>query len=318
MAAARESARLARQTETLAGVGIALVLVVGASRVRAGIISPGELLIAVSYTRMIYKPIRKLSAEGAKLAKATACGMRVMELLDEATEVPNDGIVVGRLDADIRFDGVSHRYHDGRDPVEDTTLDFAAGEVTAIVGENGAGKSTLLTLLLRLQRPTAGRITIGGIDIASMELASYRSQIAYVPQELALFGGTIRENIAFAARDATDDEILRAAADALLLPVLERLPNGLDTVLDEDGASLSGGQARRLMLARAALRDASILLLDEPLTGLDPEARDTVAQAISRIADGRTTLVVHHGDLCHLQPDAVVELRPVIRQLTSP
>ena len=151
-----------------------------------------------------------------------------------------------------------------------------------------------------------------------MELASYRSQIAYVPQELALFGGTIRENIAFAARDATDDEILRAAADALLLPVLERLPNGLDTVLDEDGASLSGGQARRLMLARAALRDASILLLDEPLAGLDPEARDTVAQAISRIADGRTTLVVHHGDLCHLQPDAVVELRPVIRQLTSP
>jgi len=182
-------------------------------------------------------------------------------------------------------------------------------KVTAIVGENGTGKSTLLSLLLRLHTPTAGTIKIGGEPVQELQLESYRDQIAYVPQELALFGGTIRENIAFGRPEATDEEIKAAADAALLTPVLDRLPEGLDTVLDEDGSSLSGGQARRVMLARAAVRNSSILVLDEPLTGLDPEARDTVARAIKNIASGRTTLVIHHGSLDELAPDACLELQ---------
>lgn len=310
MAAAKHAARMARVTEILTGAGVALVLVLGAMRTRAGILTPGELVLAISYTKMLYKPIRKLTTEGARIAKATACALRVMELLDTPAEDAGRGTPVTELTGDIEFRGVSHRYHDGRPSLQNFGVTIPAGAVVAVVGENGTGKSTLLSLLLRLQPPTSGVIRIGGADIDSLQLSTYRDQIAYVPQELALFGGTIRENIAFGRPGASDADIERAAADALLTPVLKRLPDGLDTALDENGSSLSGGQARRVMLARAALRNASILLLDEPLTGLDPDARDTVAKAITNIAGGRTTLIVHHGDLAQLRPDARIELPP--------
>ena len=170
-------------------------------------------------------------------------------------------------------------------------------------------------MLLRLQRPTSGDILIGGASIADYQLGGYRDQIAYVPQQLTLFSGTIRDNIAFGNSDASGTDILAAAEAALLLPVIARLPDGLDTRLDEDGASLSGGEARRVMLARAAVRRASVLLLDEPLVGLDPAARTLVIAAIRNIAHERTTLVVHHGDLDELQPDAHLDLdaRPLPR-----
>ena len=310
MAAARHAARMARLTEILTGAGVALVLTIGALRTRSGLLTPGQLILAISYTRMVYKPVRKLTGEGAKVAKATACALRVMALLDQATEDPTAGTPVGPLDGDIDFLQVSHTYPDGRSSLQSLSARFPSGSLVAVTGENGTGKSTLLSLLLRLYRPSEGEVRIGGIDISTMQLASYRDQIAYVPQELALFGGTIRENIAFGRPDATDTDILLAAEAALLGPVLDTLPEGIDTVLDEAGASLSGGQARRLMLARAALRKASVLLLDEPLTGLDPEARAIVARAISNIAAGRTTLVVHHGALTELAPDFQLKLDP--------
>ena len=263
---------------------------------------------------MIYKPIRKLTGEGARVAKATACAVRVMEVLDLPTEDPSRGTPITDLSGDIEFIDVGHTYPDGRTSLEDLTVRIPAGSLVAIVGENGTGKSTLLSILLRLHQPGRGEVHIAGVPINSMQLASYREQIAYVPQELALFGGSIRENITFGKPDATDEEIAAAAEAALFDDVLNRLPDGLDTVLDELGSSLSGGQARRLMLARAALRDASILLLDEPLAGLDPDARSTVANAISNIAAGRTTLVVHHGDLRELGPDWQIELTPATTQ----
>ncbi len=311
MAAARHAARMARLTEVLTGAGVALVLLVGARRTQAGVISPGQLVLVVSYTRTIYKPLRKLTGEGARIAKATACAGRVMDLLDRPVERPDTGLPVPELDGAIEFDDVTHVYPDGRRSLERVSLRVEAGAVVAVTGENGAGKSTMLSLLLRLRRPTTGTIRIGGADIADYRVADYRNRIAYVPQDLALFGGTIRENIAFGKPDATEDEIVSAADAALLTPVLDQLPDGLDTVLDENGSSLSGGQARRLMLARGAVRDASILLLDEPLSGLDPEARSVVARAIVNIAAGRTTLIVHHGDLTDLAPDQVVILRPL-------
>lgn len=308
MAAARHSARMVRLTEILTGGGVGLVLVLGAMRVRAGLITPGELVLVVTYTGTIYKPIRKLSGEGARIAKATACALRVLDLLERPTEDADSGRPVERLAGDIEFAGVSHSYHDGRRSLHHFDAHVRGGALTAITGENGTGKSTLLSLLLRLHRPDAGEIRIGGVPIEQFRLGDYRRQIAYVPQELALFGGTIRENIAFGRPSATEADILGAAAAALLTPVLERLPAGIDTVLDEDGSSLSGGQARRVMLARAAVRDAGVLVLDEPLSGLDPQARDTVARAITNIARGRTTLVIHHGTLDELGPDACLHL----------
>lgn len=310
MASAKHAAKMARLTEILTGAGVALVLVLGAMRTRAGILTPGQLVLALSYTRMMYKPIRKLTGEGARIAKATACAVRVMELLDKPPENPTVGLPVTSLVGDIDFHGVSHTYPDGRTSLVNFSGSIPSGSLVAVVGENGTGKSTLLTLLLRLHRPGQGEIRIGGVPVVEMQLGSYRDQIAYVPQELALFGGTIRENIAFGRPEASDQDIEAASEAALLTPVIDSLPDGLDTVLDEDGSSLSGGQARRLMLARAALRDASIVLLDEPLAGLDPEARDTVARAITNISDARTTLVVHHGDLQQLAPDYRIVLEP--------
>lgn len=320
MAAARHAARMTRMTEILTGVGVALVLVFGAVRVRAGLLSTGELVLVVSYARMLYKPVRKLTAEGARIAKAVACANRVIDLLDQPAEDAEAGTPVGRLAGRIDICRVGHVYPDGRRSLAGLDASVPAGSLVAITGENGTGKSTLLSLLLRLHRPSEGAVLIDDTDISSLQLASYREQIAYVPQELALFGGTIRENVLFAGPDATDAEILAAADAALFTPVLERLPDGLDTDLDEAGASLSGGQARRLMLTRAALRDASILLLDEPLAGLDPDARELVARAITNIAAGRTTLVVHHGELDELGPDMELRLerndsgsRPMLR-----
>ena len=307
MAATRHAARMSRTTEILTGTGVALVLVVGAIRVRNGMLSPGELVLVISYTRMMYKPVRKLSAEGARLAKAVACANRVIDLLDRPVEVADEGRKVRAMRGHIDIRGLGHVYSDGRRSLTGLDAMLPAGSLVAVTGENGTGKSTLLSLLLRLYTPSEGAIYVDGVDIRELRLGEYRDQIAYVPQELALFGGTIRDNILFARPDATDEEILAAADLALFTPVLARLPDGLDTELDEAGASLSGGQARRLMLTRAALRNASILLLDEPLAGLDPNARTLVARAISNIADGRTTVVVHHGDLTDLGPD--IELR---------
>ena len=311
MAAVRHAAGMSRTTEVLTGTGVAFVLVLGAVKVRSGMLTPGELVLVISYTRMLYKPVRKLTAEGARLAKAVACANRVIDLLDRPVEHAEHGRKVRPLRGRIDIRGLGHVYGDGRRSLASLDATVPAGSLVAVTGENGTGKSTLLSLLLRLYTPTEGAILVDGVDIAELRLGDYRKQIAYVPQELALFGGTIRDNIIFARPDATDDEI-RAAADlALFTPVLDRLPHGLDTELDEAGASLSGGQARRLMLTRAALRDASILLLDEPLAGLDPDARTLVARAISNIADGRTTFVVHHGDLTDLDPDTELRLEQV-------
>lgn len=318
MAAAKHAARMARLTEILTGAGVALVLVLGAKRARDGAITPGQLVLAISYTRMIYKPIRKLTAEGIRIAKATACATRVMDLLDKPSEDPHVGTPVDRLTGDIELLNVAHTYPDGRASLGGLSVRIPSGSLVAVVGENGSGKSTLLSLLLRLYQPDRGEIRIGGESISNFQLRSYRDQIAYVPQDLVLFGGTIRSNITLGRPDATDDEIRAASDAALFTPVLDRFPDGLETILDEDGSSLSGGQARRLMLARAGLRDASILLLDEPLSGLDPEARETVARAIANIAGGRTTLVVHHGDLSELRPDYKLDLSTIHRRQPQP
>ncbi|MEP1123162.1 MAG: ABC transporter ATP-binding protein [Ilumatobacter sp.] len=318
MAAARHAARMGRLTEILTGAGVAAVLVLGAMRVRDGFITPGQLVLAISYTRMIYKPIRKLTDEAARLAKATACALRVLDLLEQPAEDQHRGEPCTTLDGDIEFDDIGHRYHDGRVSLTGFSATIRAGSLTAVTGENGTGKSTLIELLLRLQRPTDGTIRIAGRSIDEYELNGYREQISFVPQQLTLFSGTIRDNIAFGNPDASGSDILAAAEAALLLPVVERLPDGIDTRLDEDGASLSGGEARRVMLARAAVRRASILLLDEPLVGLDPDARSLVVAAIRNIGVSRTTLIVHHGDLDELEPDDHLDLDARLRPAPTP
>jgi len=297
MAATRHAAELSRTTEVLTGLGVGLVLAFGSLRVRGGFLTPGELLVSMSYTRLMYKPIRKLTAEAARLAKATACSLRVLDILEIPIESATVGDPAPPFAGAIRLTDVHHFYPDGRRSLNGLSVSIPSGALVAVAGDNGSGKSTLIALLLRLYRPSTGEISIDGIAIESLRLDTYRAQIAYVPQELSLFSGTIRENIAFGRPDATDAEIEAAAEMAVFDQVVATLPDRYETVLEEAGRSLSGGQARRLMLARAALRDAPIVLLDEPLAGLDPEARVAVINAIQNLARGRTMLVVSHDDV---------------------
>ena len=207
------------------------------------------------------------------------------------------------------FEGVTLGYP-GRPEAALAGVDLvlAAGRRTAVVGASGAGKSTLAGLLLRFLEPDAGRITVGGLDLATMDPAAWRSRIAYVPQSPHLFHGTVAENIRLARPDATDEQVIRAARDADAHAFIDDLPDGYATAIGEDGVRLSGGQRQRIAIARAFLRDADLVVLDEPTAHLDPDAEAAVAAAIDRLAMGRTVVVITHRDSLVAGADAVIEL----------
>jgi ATP-binding cassette subfamily B protein len=306
--AARIAAHMDRTTEILTGMGLAMVLFVGATWVLGGRLSAGSLLVFVSYTRLLYKPVRKASGQGARLSRAVASAERLTELLRVTPEDFAGGRPAPVFHGDLSIRDVSYVHAGGVEALRGASLDLGAGELAVVRGPNGSGKSTLLTVLLRLIRPDEGQVLIDGEPVEEFQLQSYRRRFAYVPQDLLLFGATVRENVLYGRPDASEADVEEASRAALLHEVAMRLPDGYETALGEGGATLSGGEARRLMLARAALREAPILLLDEPLAGLDPDARAIVARAIRRIAAGRTTLVVSHGPSTEIDPDAVFQM----------
>ena len=306
--AARLSGRMSLLTEALTGIGTALVLLVGAQQVRSGRLTPGDLYVVIVYTRTLYKPLRKVSAEGGRLSKAAACAGRIVDLLEVPAEPIGTGRRAPRFTGSLVLLNVYYTYPGGHIGLAGLSLSIPPGSLVVVAGPNGAGKSTLVSTLLRLIEPDRGAVLVSGQPAAAFELESYRRRFAYVPQDLLLFGATITENVLYGRPDATDAEVRSASRLALLDDIAASLPDGYDTVLGENGATLSGGEARRLMLARAAVRDAPIVLLDEPLAGIDPDARAQVARAIRRIAAGRTTLVVSHGPVEEVDPDIVVIL----------
>jgi ATP-binding cassette subfamily B protein len=308
MKAARIAAHMDRATEVLTGLGLAMVLFVGAGWVLTGRLSAGSLLVFLSYTRSLYKPVRKASGQGARLSRAVACAGRLMEVLRVAPEDFTGGRPAPAFHGHVELRDVRYVHPGGVEALRGASLALPAGDLAVVRGPNGSGKSTLLLMLLRLIHPDAGEVILDGELVDEFQLQSYRGRFAYVPQDIQLFGATVRENILYGRPDANPEEVEEAARVALLHEVVERLPDGYDTTLGEAGATLSGGEGRRLMLARAALRDASILLLDEPLTGLDQRARAVVAQAIRGIAAGRTTIMVSHGPAAEVGPDLIVHM----------
>jgi ATP-binding cassette subfamily B protein len=307
--AARISADMDRKTEILTGVGLALVLFVGAHWVLAGRLSAGTLLVFLSYTRSMYKPVRKASGQGARLSKAVASAGRLIEVLRIPPEDSEAGRAAPRFRGDLALRDVRYVHPGGLEALRGVSLDVRGGELAVLQGPNGSGKTTLASVLLRLMSPDDGEVLIDGEPVDVFQLQSYRGRFAYVPQDIQLFGATVRENILYGRPDGSPEEVEVASRAALFHEVAQRLPDGYDTALGEGGATLSGGEARRLMLARAALRQARILLLDEPLAGLDPQARAIVSSAIRRIASGRTTIVISHGPALEVDPDVVFHLR---------
>lgn len=280
----------------LTGVGsMALVLGLGSVRVLEGRMRLGELLVFIAYLGSLYKPVKALSKLSLTISRGMAASERVLDVLRTKPGIVDrpGARVATRLRGDIELRSVRFSY--GREPVLDgLCLTIPAGETVALVGPTGAGKSTIAALVSRLVEPQAGRILVDGVDIADYTVASLRAQVSVVQQDCVLLAGSIRDNIACGKPGATFAEVERAARLALVDEFSARLPDGLDTVVGERGANLSGGQRQRIAIARAILRDASILILDEPTSALDAASEGLIVEALENLPQGRTTLVIAH------------------------
>ncbi len=296
--AKRLAAGLERRVDVLVGIGTALVLWFGALQVRRGTLTPGELVVFLLYLKTAFKPMRDVAKYTGRLARAAASGERVVDLLDTELDVRDapHARPAPALRGHVRLEGVTLAYEaDAAPALRDVDLDVPAGAQVALVGPSGAGKSSLAALLPRLYDPSAGRVLIDGYDLRDLTLESLRRQIAVVLQDGVLFGATVRENIAWGAPDREDVDVEGAARLANAHDFIAALPDGYDTVLGERGATLSGGQRQRIAIARAAVRDAPIVILDEPTTGLDEANEQAVGDALRRLCAGRTTFLIAHA-----------------------
>jgi ATP-binding cassette subfamily B protein len=290
------AAGLERSVDVLIAVATALVLGYGAVLVQRGSLSPGDLLVFLAYLKYAFRPMQDFAKYSARIAKATAAGERVLDVLERVPDVRD---LPGARPAPafrgaIRFDEATFAYEPGGPVLDRISLDVAPGERLALVGPSGVGKSTLVSLLLRLYDPTSGRVLVDGFDIREYTLESLRAQVSVVLQDNVLFAATLSENIAFGSAGATREEVVRAARLAQAHEFIEGLPQGYDTVVGERGVTLSHGQRQRIAIARAAVRSAPILVLDEPTTGLDGENERAVIEGLERLPRHTTLLVTHN------------------------
>ncbi|QFK69955.1 ABC transporter ATP-binding protein [Pradoshia sp. D12] len=273
-----------------------LVLVVGAWLSFNGTLSYGELISFVLYTNVLIKPVDKISALLELYPKGMAGFKRFRELIEQEPDIQNkeNAISVSGLKGDISFSHVDFSYDESKPVLHDVNLDLKAGETTAFVGPSGAGKTTICSLIPRFYDVDAGSIKIDGMDIRDMTTESLRKHIGIVQQDVFLFTGTIRENIAYGKLDASFEEIVEAARKAHLEKMIEQLPDGYYTQIGERGLKLSGGQKQRLAIARMFLKNPPILILDEATSALDTETERIIQQSLNELAANRTTLVIAH------------------------
>ena len=293
---ARMGAAAGRSSELITAVGTAAAVLFGALEVLRGELLPGALVLVVSYLNSLYKPLKNLASLSTDFSKAMASAERVSEVLDIEPEIADrpGAVEATDLKGTIVFDRVSFDYGDGRNVLREVSFTVPAGQRLALVGASGAGKSTIVSLILRLYEPQSGVIRIDGRDIQDYKVKSLRRNVGLVLQQAILFGATVRENIAYGRPDAGDVEIESAAWAANADEFIQDLEDGYDTVIAERGATLSGGQRQRIAIARALIRNAPILILDEPMTGLDVESESKVREALDRLMSGKTVIMITH------------------------
>ncbi|MEI4262639.1 ABC transporter ATP-binding protein [Roseovarius sp. D0-M9] len=272
------------------------VMVAGAVYVLNGDLTTGGYVAFLLLVSLFFRPLEKIAAVIELYPRGIAGFRRYLELMATRPDVEDstDARPAPAFDGAITFEYVGFGYDPDRPVLGEVTLSVAAGETVAFVGPSGAGKTSLLALVPRFYEPQSGRITIDGQDIAGLTLRSLRQQIGIVSQDVFLFGGTLRENIAYGRLDATEAEIVEAAAKARLTEMIAGLPRGLDTIVGERGVTLSGGQKQRVAIARIFLRNPPILILDEATSALDTETERLIQRALRDLAQGRTTLVIAH------------------------
>lgn len=277
-------------------VSTVLVMYFGVRAVEAGHLTPGDLLVFSAYLRGMYSPVRQLSKLAGVVGRAHAAAERVVEVLDTDERVPQrpGARRVARVAGELELAGVRFAYLDGTPVLHGVDLLVPAGARQALVGATGSGKSTLLRLVPRFADPTAGTLRLDGADVADLDLRDLRRQVALVPQEPVLLGTTVWENILYGTPGRDPAGAVAAARAAGLHDVIESFPRGYDTLVGERGAQLSGGQRQCVAVARAMARNAPVLLLDEPTTGLDAELESVLLAALERLVDGRTTIMITH------------------------
>lgn len=275
--------------------GIVAVGWYGATLVSTNSITTGELFSFVLYTSFVGFSIAGLGDIYTQLQRAIGASERMLEILDEKDEAPTAAPPV-KLFGTIRFENVSFAYPTRPDfPVlKKLSVEVRAGEKVALIGKSGSGKSTIINLLMRFYPITEGTISVDGKNIENFNLSAYRNNLGIVPQEVILFGGTIRDNIRYGKPDATDEEIRQAAQKANALDFIESFPEKFDTVVGERGVKLSGGQRQRVAIARAILKDPAILILDEATSSLDAHSEVLVQDALEKLMHGRTTIIIAH------------------------
>ncbi|MBA2517299.1 MAG: ABC transporter ATP-binding protein [Solirubrobacterales bacterium] len=276
--------------------GTALVLGFGAYGVLRKELSAGELLVVMGYITSLYKPLEQVSNTVSSLQEQFLSLRGALELLDTPPEIVEkpDAQVLGRSAGRITYEGVSFSYGGRRGTLQDVSFDAGVGSRVAVVGPTGAGKSTLLNLLPRFYDPQRGCVRLDGVDLRELGLASLRAQISVVAQEPLLFAGTILENIRYGRLEADDEEVFEAARAANADDFIRGLPKGYETALGERGAQISGGERQRISVARAFLKDAPILILDEPTSAIDSRTEAVILEALERLMENRTTFMVAH------------------------
>ncbi len=293
MKVVRTGAMLVPVIQLVVAVGIAVMIVFALGEAADGGMTRGDFIAFVTATALLLPPVKRLAGANEFLQRGIAAAESVFTLTDAAAE-PDGGLDPGRLQGAIRFDHVSVHYEE-RAALNDVTLDIGAGESVALVGRSGGGKTTLVNLVPRFYEPSAGRVLIDGRAATDYALAALRANIAYVGQNVVLFNDTIAGNIAYgAAGEASREAIEQAASRAQVMAFARELPDGLDTLIGENGVRLSGGQRQRVAIARALLKDAPILILDEATAALDNEAERLVQEALEVLRSGRTSLIVAH------------------------
>jgi ATP-binding cassette, subfamily B, bacterial len=294
--AARIEARLRWASDLAVGCVTAVVIGIATKRILDGVLSPGDLVVFVTYLRTFARPLRRVSRTTEQVTRTTTAGERILEILDltpGVRETP-DAIQAPPFSGEISFEGVGLRH--GHHPwvLRDVDLTVHAGQRVGIVGPTGAGKTSLVHLVPRFYDPTEGRVCIDGRDVRSLTLPSLRSQVSFVFQEPVLFATSIAENIALGRAGASREQVEDAARRAGIHHVILGLADGYETVLGERGGTLSGGQRQCVAIARAILRDAPIVVLDEPTTGLDQRAAALVLQGLEQLVEGQTVLMISH------------------------
>jgi ATP-binding cassette subfamily B protein len=273
-----------------------VVMIAGSYFVLAGELTAGGFIGFLLLVTVFFRPVEKINSVIESYPKGIAGFRRFTELIDTQPDIEDapDAIEVGHLKGEIVYRDVSFGYSTDKQALSDIDLTIRAGETIAFVGPSGAGKTTICSLLPRFYEVSKGEISIDGIDIRRMTLSSLRRQIGIVQQDVFLFAGTIRENIAYGRLDASMAEIAEAARRARLDDMIASLPQGYDTIIGERGVKLSGGQKQRLAIARMFLKNPPILILDEATSALDTETERAIQQSLASLAEGRTTLIIAH------------------------